>query len=134
MEPAGDEGPPVPVDTNFSRLQPDASGIGDGNAVDSEVVEQIAVQALHIKPAKAAEFLAVDQGGYPLPSGIRQEIHPSADRDDDKQSGKDGRRDTAEECEGLQSRTRLRYGLDGRIRSVVGRRGGIGQNAWPMLT
>jgi hypothetical protein len=34
----------------------------------------------------------------------------------------------------LQSRARLRNGLDGRIRSVVGRRGGIGQNAWPMLT
>ena len=70
MEPTGDEGPPVPVDTNLSRLQPDASRIRDGDAADGEVVEQIAVQALQIDPAKAAEFLAVDQGGYLLPPGV----------------------------------------------------------------
>ena len=51
---------------NLAGLQPDTAGVGDGDAVDGEIVEQVATHALDIDPSIAAQLLAGDETGHQL--------------------------------------------------------------------
>ncbi|MNX48301.1 hypothetical protein D3C86_788790 [compost metagenome] len=71
MEAAHQQGPIGPVDVDVGRLQPDAVRIGDRYTAQGEIVEQVALQALDIDAAIAADLLAGDEAGHQFAARIR---------------------------------------------------------------
>ncbi len=134
VEAAGDQRPPVPVDPHLARLEPYPVGVGHRHPIDGEVVEQVSAHALDVDASVAPQLLAGDEARHQAPTGVGQQIHPSADRGHQQQGGQDGESHAAEEGDGLQPRALLprlfHSGCFGRFRR--GRR--FGQNACPMLT
>ncbi len=133
MEAPHQQGPVGPVEANIGRLQPDAVRIGDGHPLQGEVVEQVALQALDVDAAIAADLLAGDETGDQFAAGIRDQIHSPANRQDDAQGQQGGDHDARDEGDQLQTRAFSLLGLGRRFRFGFMRRRSVGQNAWPML-
>ncbi|MNS40154.1 hypothetical protein D3C72_724580 [compost metagenome] len=137
VEAAHQKGPVGPVHADVGRLQPDAVLVRHRDAAQGEVIEQVALEPLDIDAAVAADFLAGDEASDQLTPGIRHQIHPPADRQDDGQ-GQQGRdHDARDEGDQLQARAFALRRLGGRVgggfRFGGVRRRSVGQNAWPML-
>ncbi|MNS18817.1 hypothetical protein D3C72_505200 [compost metagenome] len=137
MEAAHQQGPIGPVDVDIGRLKPDAVRIRDRDPAQGEVVEKVALQALDIDAAIAADLLARDKASHQFAARIGDQIHPPADGGDDSQGNEGGDHDARDEGDQLQARAlalrRLRGRVGGAFRFGFVRRRSVGQNAWPML-
>ena len=136
MEAPRQQRPVGPVDADVGRFQPDALFVGHGDALQTEVVEQIALKSLDVDPAVAADLLTRDEAGDQFAPRVGHQIHPSAHQGDDDKRQQTGEGHARDEGSQLQTRA-LALGLLGRrIGDVCAhfvRRRCVGQNAWPML-
>jgi hypothetical protein len=102
VEASVDQGPVTPVDPDLTRVQPYALGVGDGDPVQGEVVEQVALQAIDVDPPVAPKLLAVDEAGHQVAPSRRQ--HPiAAAQADDQHQHQQGRGDDQQELRRAQS-------------------------------
>ena len=70
MKAAVGQCPVGPVDMQVANFEPDALGVGDGDAVDGEIIEQIALDAFNAQIAKPADLLAGGNAGDQVPPGL----------------------------------------------------------------
>ncbi|MNE09272.1 hypothetical protein D3C80_1019440 [compost metagenome] len=126
-----------PVDPHVGGFQPDSLGVGDGDALQAEIIEQVALQPLDVDAAVAADLLAGHEAGDQFAPGIGHQIHPPADGQKQDHGQQAGHHDAADEGGQFQAGAlalrRFRWGIGGGVLVQSVRRRSVGQNAWPML-
>ena len=135
VETAKDELKIAPVHAHVARLQPDAVAIGDRDAGQGEVVEQVAGQSLDVDAAIAADLLAGHEAGDQLAARAAEQIGAPADKGDQRQNDHRRQNRADDQAGDLQARALLlRLDRRGLRLGLVGRgRRRVGQKAWPML-
>ena len=131
MEAAPQQRQIAPVDPKVGDLKPDTLLVGDRDPRQGEVVEEIAFKALDIDPTVATDLFAVGKGAHQLAARPAEQIGPAAQKGHPQQNHDNADRNAGDDCDPSGQGPLLPGGLR-RIRLGT-RRGGVGQNAWPIL-